>query len=391
MLGLDVKTILAFNALAAFATSVGLFMTSRRLEDGTRHGILWAYGSMTQALAYIFYGLRDTVSLEASSIPGNLFLYTAIVLYFLELHNYYNLPFRSKLAAIGASILALGLGIYYYSSVNPDINARVILISLWSGVISLRIAVMIGRKFREYPTRSSILTGLGFLLSGSILIIRALVVGSGNQLISHLFTQNLLQDITFLNSFFMVLVTTFGYVLMLNERIQDDLHRLATLDSLTEIFNRRMIMEQVKREFERTKRESTPTSLILLDLDNFKFVNDTFGHLAGDALLRKMVAMVSAEMREYDSLGRFGGDEFLIVAANTSEDEANQIANRILEKINQTPVPWKDEEVCLEASAGVGTFNLDDEEFEDALHRADQSLYRAKASRKLPPRSQDLN
>lgn len=88
--------------------------------------------------------------------------------------------------------------------------------------------------------------------------------------------------------------------------------------------------------------------------------------------------MVSAEMREYDSLGRYGGDEFLIVAANTSEEDGRRIAKRIIEKIDQTPVPWKGEEVCLEASAGIGTFKLDDADFLEALHRADQSLYEAK-------------
>ena len=200
-MGLDVKTIVIFNALAALSASIGLFITSRKLDEGSRHGLLWAYGSLAQGLAYVLLGLRDSISPELSIIVGNGLLFAAPVLYILELHIFYDQPYTKKIPALLAALAVLIVGTYYFSAIVDDINARVVISSMWIGSALISLTVMIAKNYPIFPLRSSIISGFAFLLTGIIMFVRAAITASGYLTITNLFSQNVLQDITFLNSF----------------------------------------------------------------------------------------------------------------------------------------------------------------------------------------------
>jgi two-component system cell cycle response regulator len=160
------------------------------------------------------------------------------------------------------------------------------------------------------------------------------------------------------------------------------LEHLATTDALTRLLNRRALTERLTTEMERALRYDTSVALLLLDLDHFKRVNDTHGHLVGDAVLRDVSELLMGAARSSDMVGRYGGEEFLIVLPETDDDGAALFAERIRERVEAFAFrPWEDERALrMTASIGVATFPAARiESVEDLFARADAALYRAKA------------
>ena len=166
-------------------------------------------------------------------------------------------------------------------------------------------------------------------------------------------------------------------------RVQNELHRLATQDLLTGISNRGEIMHFIESEAKRLKRrsehENAPMlSLIMGDIDNFKAVNDTYGHAAGDRALKYIAAVMKEQLREYDRVGRYGGEEFMVLLPDTDFSRAVTIAERIRKAVEERTVVTKHEAMKLTISLGVATVIADEDSFEAALKRVDDALYRAK-------------
>jgi diguanylate cyclase (GGDEF)-like protein len=174
----------------------------------------------------------------------------------------------------------------------------------------------------------------------------------------------------------------------------DDLRQKAMLDSMTQVWNREAILEILERELARTVREQQPISVIMADVDHFKDINDTFGHTAGDGALHGVAACMRASVRPYDAIGRYGGEEFLIVLGNCDERRSMTIADRIRRRIETTRLGTPAGTLSLTVSLGLAS-NVDGDEV-DALtliRTADGALYDAKAARRnrlqvgAPPRS----
>jgi diguanylate cyclase (GGDEF)-like protein/PAS domain S-box-containing protein len=153
----------------------------------------------------------------------------------------------------------------------------------------------------------------------------------------------------------------------------------ASRDHLTGVYNRRFLSEVGEREFRRASRHGHPLSLILFDLDNFKRINDTYGHLAGDELLKKVAEACQKITREEDILARYGGDEFVILCLDTSREGACDLAERIRDEVEGTVISYQGQ--VLEATASLGVTTLEDDDPEsimDLIKQADQALYQAK-------------
>ena len=155
------------------------------------------------------------------------------------------------------------------------------------------------------------------------------------------------------------------------------LERVAVTDELTGLLNRRGTLQRLEEELARVARTAEPLSLVMLDLDRFKVVNDTHGHLVGDAALRLVADALRSEVRTYDIVGRFGGEEFVVITPDTDIDAASALAERIRERVSSDAVAHNGLPVSITVSAGVGQARA--AESADALiARADSALYRAK-------------
>jgi two-component system cell cycle response regulator len=169
-------------------------------------------------------------------------------------------------------------------------------------------------------------------------------------------------------------------ILELEERLiatSEALRVQATHDPLTGLWNRAAILDILRRELARSKRERSPVSVVIADVDHFKHINDTLGHLAGDSVLRQVTARMQSVMRPYDALGRYGGEEFLVIAPGSDQDGAHGLAERLRSSVCDSPLPVSEGVISVTISLGVvATQGL--EEVETLIRAADDALYRAK-------------
>jgi diguanylate cyclase (GGDEF)-like protein len=153
----------------------------------------------------------------------------------------------------------------------------------------------------------------------------------------------------------------------------------ATHDTLTGIWNRGAILDALNREIWRSRREGSSLGVLLADLDHFKSVNDTYGHLAGDCVLREVARRMQADIRSYDALGRYGGEEFLILLPNCGNRETREKAERIRVAIVQGPMDTPAGPLNITMSiGGVATGDWPADSANQILQMADLALYRAK-------------
>jgi diguanylate cyclase (GGDEF)-like protein len=157
------------------------------------------------------------------------------------------------------------------------------------------------------------------------------------------------------------------------------LEQEATRDSLTELWNRRSILDLLKREIARAARDGKPLAAIMIDIDRFKPVNDRIGHLAGDEVLREITCRVAATLRSADVLGRIGGEEFLIILYPADERTAFEVMERARLACSARPVEIDDRKVDITISLGAAVAaSAHEVELTDLLTTADRALYRAK-------------
>ncbi len=172
-------------------------------------------------------------------------------------------------------------------------------------------------------------------------------------------------------------------IVSLESRLREtlrELQRLATYDSLTGLMNRRVIYEHAEAEVARVTRDGVPVSLVLLDIDHFKHINDTYGHPVGDQVLQIIAATIAQSIRPYDRAGRWGGEEFLLVLPNTSRDEAEKVAERIRANVAALRLTVE-VQADLEFQVSLGVVSIDSgspHAVDVLISHADKALYQAK-------------
>lgn len=164
--------------------------------------------------------------------------------------------------------------------------------------------------------------------------------------------------------------------------------QLAHTDPLTNLANRRFLIEQLQREFARAKRYRRPLSLLYMDLDGFKSINDRFGHIFGDEMLRSAALSMRAVLRSTDLLARIGGDEFAVLLPETSIKDALGVAKKLRRALDASAVSLGENVPALTFSAGVSQLRFEDETIDDLLARADRVQYLAKSEGEGQIRSQ---
>lgn len=182
---------------------------------------------------------------------------------------------------------------------------------------------------------------------------------------------------------FLSMTLNFGFLLMAMDRLRGEVADLALLDDLTGVANRRHLLQRLTEECARSERNGAPFSLLVIDLDGFKTINDTHGHAAGDACLQHFTLMAQTRLRPGDMLARTGGDEFCIVLPSSSLREAAAIARRVLDVCRQDAEACTGNDIPIAISIGVAQWDRGIGEFPDRLMaNADHALYAAKKNGK---------
>ncbi len=158
----------------------------------------------------------------------------------------------------------------------------------------------------------------------------------------------------------------------------EELHRLAIVDGLTQLHNRRYLLEFLDRELARARRHVRPLSVLLFDIDKFKSVNDTYGHLCGDAVLRELSNRLKPTIRREDLLTRYGGEEFCVVLVETDHPQAMGAGERVRRTVEGQPFEFEGEFLPVTVSVGAAAADSEHETPEELLQAADAKLYQAK-------------
>lgn len=162
-------------------------------------------------------------------------------------------------------------------------------------------------------------------------------------------------------------------------KAQAELSVFATQDTLTGLWNRRRILEQVTSELLRARRDDKPVSVAMIDIDHFKKINDTHGHPVGDTVIREVANRLRAALRDYDAIGRFGGEEFMAVLPGCDEHAGILAATRVLQAVARTPVETAAGPLDVRVSIGVSCTDFTFTDADSLIQHADDALYRSKA------------
>jgi diguanylate cyclase (GGDEF)-like protein len=160
----------------------------------------------------------------------------------------------------------------------------------------------------------------------------------------------------------------------------EEIYRLTTIDGLTQIFNKRYFLETLEREIARSHRYRRDLSLVMFDIDHFKKINDTFGHLAGDYVLKHLASTIKAKIRREDLFARYGGEEFSIVLPEIDGYNARQFAEKIRRIVERQDFRFENAQIAVTISMGVATLDADTADSASLIKRADERLYEAKNS-----------
>ena len=371
---LDTRTILVIMAISCLIMSAALFVThaGRFRRDGMR---LWTASYAVQFLGAALFAARGVIPDFFSIVLANTFLSAGYVLLYSAVREFQGKPCRRRrliavLVFFFLVLASLGNAVY-------RIAFSGIVFCLQTGAIALIL-------FREAPAherRSRWLTGSAFAVAAALLLYRGLAVIIGPPEQISLLAVSPFRTFSLLTGFVVIIMSNFGFLLMTRERADQENERLATLDPLTEIFNRRTFLELAQKEIARHRRNRRPLALLMMDFDHFKQINDTHGHLIGDAVLKSFTVKTLACLRRNDIFGRYGGEEFAILLPETDAEGAAIFAERVRARTVEPCVRAGAALVRCTISIGITSLSFAEKaDLDDILRIADEALFAAKTA-----------
>jgi diguanylate cyclase (GGDEF)-like protein len=334
----------------------------------------WGYAKQCQAAAWLllYFGSAGVVP-DGLALPGGYGLLFAGVA--LEAGALWEAAGRSRWRRVLYPLLGAALLVFVACYAIDAGALRTVAASLILGVLYLAGAAALALRWREASLlRRALVLAIGLL---------ALVVAARGILVLALpggwrwLTSAALSQLSTAALYLLMLVNGFGCLLLARERLQGELARLELLDPLTDLPNRRGFFNALAPWLALARRPGLPTALAVLDFDGFKRVNDSYGHPAGDAVLRGLAEACKRQLRDSDQLGRLVGVEFAILLPRTNLAEAALVAERMRAAIEATPVKTERALIAMTASFGVTTIRADDSTV-SLFQRADDALQAAK-------------
>lgn len=375
MVALHTPTLLLVILVLSATVSATLASVARRFQrDGMRY---WAWGLTLHTLTYVLFMLRGHVSDLISVVLANALLAVSFALMSEGVQQFLRVQWPRWL--VWAPVVFVTLA---YTALLGHAQTRIVIAG---GVIAWQCGLIVW----QLASQRHRIAGRGaYIVMGSFLTIAvAFVVRSVGALygavgIASITTANPLLSATFLFVAVSLMMVCQGLVLMTNERADERNRTLAMQDELTGLSNRRFIMEALGLQLAQAQRSSKPLTVVMLDVDYFKAINDTYGHLSGDRVLRELAACLKARLRGQDMAGRWGGEEFLVVLPDTDATGARVLAEKLRAAVEQTGFTARDgRAIPLTISVGFHTLLpewLNEADLDALISSADQALYQAK-------------
>lgn len=372
MSSLDPRSFILVSGLLGILCIIVLIILGRTFPkplDGLREWI-WACGLMV--VAALLFTAHGTIPVFFSSFFANITVIAGIMMMHASLRRFAGQApmYRSTLVllVLVSSLLA------WSTLVDPNYQNRVILVT----AVNLSVFFACAGVIFSLPQNSLAerFTAWIFVLTGLVSLTRLVASVGGHDSWQHADDRSLLQTAYLATFSFSVVALTIGFMLMISKRLHSRLEYLASHDTLSGTYSRGTFFEFLEVELQHTRQHRDPLSLLMIDLDDFKSVNDRFGHPVGDRVLVDFSNRMKSVLRARDFSGRYGGEEFAVLLPNTGIEEARLVAERIRSRVAAASDP------PYTVSIGITTTTDGLEALEALVTRADRALYLAKKNGK---------
>jgi diguanylate cyclase (GGDEF)-like protein len=377
---LDVRTMAILSAITPLMLGVVMtyYWRRRKVYGGFGRWVLANYGF---SIGYALLSLRDTFPFFLSVILSNIIIMYGEILIFEGTQKFFGRPpfsLPNYLLLIAYTPLQI-----YFTYLQPDVNIRIALVSVVYTILIARTGFSLCQGTIPGLKKIARNTSYVFFIVALFSLSRGIHASLQSNQIA-LFSDELSAwySVVFIAA---ILGWTFYFFILNSARLELDLetaHRelalIANTDSLTDLYNRRFFLTRAETELQRAGRYGYELSFLLVDIDDFKTINDRFGHAMGDQVIVLVAELLRSGVRNFDIVSRYGGDEFCIMLTNANQQKALVIAERLRAEIENTPITLNSHTQSLTISIGLSNYCSSDSELGSILQRADEALYLAK-------------
>jgi len=377
MEGFDIRTLAITNLMLGVLLSIGSVVFAK-VHSSFRGFYQLGMGYFLFALGYILLALRQHINDFFSIIIANLLIVSGITIVIVGILNYLNYPKRKFIKISSFLLVIFAILFFYYTFIQNNINIRIIIVSSFICGISFFSAYKtychessVNRIFIQFLASSCLFCGLAFLLR--------IIITFNSVPLDDFMNAGYIDAISLITLQLFVVTSCLSLSWSASQQLAQKLKVQATIDSLTTLYNRRAFEEFAEKEVNRAEREQTFISIILMDIDLFKMVNDTHGHQIGDKVLQEFSIRLKDSLRPYDILARYGGEEFMLLLPDTNIDTALTIAEKLRVTISQ-PIFCVENSLELDVSASFGVASTCGKaiNWPALVEEADRALYLAK-------------
>ncbi|MFM9928233.1 GGDEF domain-containing protein [Variovorax sp. H27-G14] len=369
---LDPRSVIMLAGIMGLMMALVVFFMRRSYPRSIQGLGEWALAPLVAFVSTLLFAARGFLPDFVSVVVANFVLYQACILYYAGSQKFLQGRSDTRLWTLLNGVLALAM--FWFSAIKPDFGVRLLLVTLAVSALFLVHALLYMRQ-PVLVFGQRLMTGLLLTQSfvAALRFVSALSGMAGSSLMDATWIQSLYISMYSLT----VLLLSIAVILMATDRVHTEFEYLATHDPLTGALNRRAVLDACRTAVASGHRR---VALLMVDLDYFKEVNDRFGHQMGDAVLREAVVRMQGAIGNAGLLGRYGGEEFIVLLPDADTAEAMAVAQRLKQAIDQpfaanSPMAAVGSiAVSIGVAAGDGGTRVD-----DVLAKADAALYRAKA------------
>ncbi|MBC7501660.1 MAG: GGDEF domain-containing protein [Herminiimonas sp.] len=375
MLGFDPRSFIVISTCVAAMCAFICFSLRRGISDDIGALNCWGSACIVLVLSSLLFATRTSIGVLYSSYFANITVVTGIVLLYASIRQFCDLaPYRALYVAL--PVISAGL-LLWPTFVSDDYRTRIVIVSSINALLFAAAGLAIWRDKRKYF--AEYFTAAVFFITGLVSAARCLAAIASPSTSQPLTDASSIQYVYLATFAFSLIALSMGFFLMVTKRLQVRLENAALRDGLTGIATRSAFEQRAAVELARSMRTGRQSSLLMIDLDNFKSINDRHGHRGGDIVLKEFVRKTSTMLRGHDVFGRYGGEEFVVLLPDTDHDTALQVATRICGAVQE---PGPGDSPAFTASIGVTTGIPPAGEIHSFFDEADKALYRAKAAGK---------
>jgi diguanylate cyclase (GGDEF)-like protein len=379
MEGFDIRTLAMNNLMLGVLLSIGSVVFAK-VHSSFRGFYQLGMGYFLFALGYILFASRQYINDFFSVVLANLLVASSFALVIIGILNFLNYPHKRFIKISSFLLVIIAILFFYFTYIQTNINARIIIISSFISGQAFFVA---------YKTYCHVNPAIGifirFLASSclfcAVAFLCRIVMTVNSEPLVNFMDAGYVDAISMIALQIFIVSTCLSLSWSASQQLAQKLKIQATIDSLTNLYNRRAFEEFAEKEVSRAERDQTHISVVLMDIDLFKQVNDTHGHQIGDKVLQEFSVRLKDSLRQYDILARYGGEEFMLLLPDTDTETALVIAEKLRVTICQ-PVFSVEHSLKLEVSASFGVASISGKtiDWQALVTEADSALYRAKGN-----------